>query len=258
MRLENAREQRILEQNSIKHIRFNRALWVQSRRHKMPEKNEWTKEELKRKYIDTMVAITIPVNIQIEGQQRILDLTETKKILKNAELIAVMKCGCRMRLKKCDSPVDVCIALDKMARDRINSGLARKASLEQAFAALERSNEAGLVHMVYVYKGNEKPNYICSCCSCCCHSMSALVRFAMPEAVGHIVASKYIAVNNPETCTNCGTCIERCQFKTRHLENGKLVFNGSKCFGCGVCVSTCPTKSIFLAVRNQKNLEYPL
>jgi ferredoxin len=221
---------------------------------KMLEKNDWTKEELKRKYIATMTAITIPVNMQIKGQQRIFDLTEAKKILKGAELIALGECGCRARLKKYDSPVDVCIALDKLAEDEIKRGLARKASLEQAFEALERSHEAGLVHMAYTYKGNEKPDYICSCCSCCCHSLSALVRFGMPEAVGHVVASRYIAVNNPETCIGCGTCVERCQFKARHLENSKLVFNETRCFGCGVCVSTCPTNSISMVTR-KPNME---
>jgi len=218
----------------------------------MPKKEEWTREELKRKYIDVMTAVTIPVNIQIRGQQRILDISETKKILKEAELIAVGLCDCRTRLKKCDSPVDVCIALDKLGEDKITRGFAAKVSLEQAFEALERSHKAGLVHMAYTYKGNEKPDYVCSCCSCCCHSMSALVRFRIPEALGHIVESNYIAVNNSETCTSCGTCVERCQFKARRLQKDELVFEEARCFGCGVCVSTCPTKSISLTKRNQR------
>ena len=216
----------------------------------MSQKEDWTREELKKEYIDVVTAVTIPVNIQIKGQQRILDITETKKILKDAELIAVGHCGCRIKLKKCDSPLDVCIVLDKLAEEQIERGLATKATLEQAFEALERSHKAGLVHMAYTYKGNEKTDYVCSCCSCCCHSMSALVRFRMPEALGHIIESNYIAVNNSETCTNCGTCIERCQFKARHLEKGELVFEETRCFGCGICVSTCPTNSISLAPRN--------
>lgn len=77
--------------------------------------------------------------------------------------------------------------------------------------------------------------------------MSALVRFGIPEAV---VASKYVAVNNQETCTSCGTCVERCQFKARHLENGILIYSKARCFGCGLCVDTCPNKSISLVERN--------
>ena len=217
----------------------------------MPEKKDWTKEELKKDYIDTMTAITIPVNILIEGQQRIFDITEAKEILNGARLIALGTCGCRTRVKKCDSPVDVCIALDKLAEDKIKRGLAKKTKIDQAFEALRRSHKAGLVHMAYSYKGNEKPDYLCSCCSCCCHSMSALVRFNMPEAIGHVLASKHIAVNDLETCVGCGTCAGRCQFKTRHLENNELIFDEKQCFGCGICVSTCPTKSISMRTRTK-------
>jgi Pyruvate/2-oxoacid:ferredoxin oxidoreductase delta subunit len=215
----------------------------------MSMQKDWTKEELENEYINVMTAITVPVNVQIEGQQRILDITETKRILRNAELIAIGQCGCRTRVKNCDGPVDVCIALDNLANDEINRGLATKTSLEQALQALERAHNAGLVHMAYTFKENEKPDYVCSCCSCCCHSLSALVRFSMPEALHHVLTSDYVAVTNSETCTDCGTCVDRCQFKARHLENGTLVFEEGKCFGCGVCVSTCPTKSISLTKR---------
>ncbi|MGD8544834.1 MAG: 4Fe-4S binding protein [Candidatus Bathyarchaeota archaeon] len=76
--------------------------------------------------------------------------------------------------------------------------------------------------------------------------MSALVRFGMPNAV---VESKYIAVNNYDTCINCGTCVERCQFKARHMKNDEIFFDSSRCFGCSLCASTCPTHSISLTER---------
>jgi len=213
----------------------------------MSDENDWKKEELEKEYVGTMTAVTIPVNMHIKGQQQILDFSEMKQILKEAKLISLGDCGCRKKLKKCDAPLDVCICLDNDAEDMIKKGQAKKASLEQALKALQRSHETGLVHIAYTFKGSEKPDVICSCCSCCCHSMSALVRFGIPEAV---VASKYVAVNDPETCIGCGKCVERCQFKARRLENGELVYNDARCFGCGVCVSTCPTQSISLANRN--------
>ena len=213
----------------------------------MSEKSDWTKEELEKEYVNTMTAVTIPVNMHIEGQQRILDLSEMRKILSEAEVISLGECGCREKLKKCDAPLDVCIGLDKEAEDLIKKGSAKRANLEEALESLERSHAAGLVHIAYTFEGNEKPDVVCSCCSCCCHSLSALIRFGIPEAV---IASTYVAVNNFETCINCGTCVERCQFKARRLENGKLVYNRARCFGCGVCVSTCPTKSISLMKRN--------
>lgn len=193
-----------------------------------------------------MTAVTVPVDIHVEGQQRVLDFNEVKQILKEAKSISVGKCGCRERVKKCDAPLDVCVGLDRKAEDVIKSGQAKRTSLEEALESLKRSHDAGLVHIAYTFKDHEKPEFVCSCCSCCCHSMSAMVRFGLSEAV---VASRYIAVQKNETCINCGACVNRCQFEARVLENEKLVFNKMRCFGCGVCISTCPTESISLTKR---------
>jgi len=210
------------------------------------EENDWTREQLQKDYVEQMTAVTVPVNISIHGQQTILDLSTIEKILRDAEIISVEDCGCRAKWHKCDAPLDVCISLDDEAREAIKRG-ARRISSAQALVVLQRSHRSGLVHMAYTLKGTEKPEVICSCCSCCCHSLSALIRFGMPNAV---VASELIAQQNYDTCNSCGTCVQRCQFKARQLDSGsKLVFNSDKCFGCGLCVSTCQTKSIELVRR---------
>lgn len=211
----------------------------------MTEKSDWTREELIEE-VNSHTAVTIPVNMRIEAEQRILDLSEMKHLLKEAKLIALGECYCRKKYQKCDGPIDVCLSVDKEAEDFIAKGLGKKVSLENALESLKCSHEAGLVHIAYTFKGKEKPEVICSCCSCCCHSMSALIRFGMPDAV---VESKYIAANNFETCIGCGTCVERCQFIARHMKNGEMLFDGSRCFGCGLCVSACPTQSISLIER---------
>ena len=208
--------------------------------------SDWTRDELITE-VSSHTAITIPVNMRIEAQQRILDLSEMKRLLKEAALIALGECECRKKYQKCDGPIDVCLNLDKEAEDFIAKGLAKKVSLDKALEALKRSHEAGLVHITYTFKGKEKPEVICSCCSCCCHSMSALVRFGMPNAV---VESKYIATNNSETCVNCGTCVERCQFGAREIIDNKLNFHKDKCFGCGLCIETCPRDAIGMIKRD--------
>jgi len=209
------------------------------------EGNDWSREELEDQ-VSSMKAVTIPINVQIKGEQRIFVLAEMEKILKEARLIALGECGCRKKLKKCDKPLDVCITLDKSAEDEIEKGVSKEVNLAEALKALKRSHEAGLVHIAYTIEGKEKPNLICSCCSCCCHSMSALIRFGMPNAVAR---SRYVAQDNPETCIDCGKCVERCQFKARHSQAGKKVFDRNRCFGCGLCQTTCPTKTISLRVR---------
>jgi len=212
----------------------------------MGEPNDWTREELMKDYVGEMTPVTVPVNISIHGQQTILDLSSVENILRTAEIITLEECGCRAKWHKCDAPLDVCLSLDNEAKDAMKRG-AKRISLAQALVTLKRSHEAGLVHLAFTFKDKEKPEVICSCCSCCCHSLSALVRFGIPN---HVVASEYIAQNNTETCENCGTCVQRCQFHARQLINNKLQFNQNKCFGCGLCTTTCPTKSITLIKRN--------
>jgi hypothetical protein len=78
---------------------------------------DWTKAELERKLAAIKLAVTIPVNLQLEGKQRILDLTEMQKILENAKLISLGECFCRKKLHRCSAPLDVCFGLDKRQRD---------------------------------------------------------------------------------------------------------------------------------------------
>lgn len=212
---------------------------------------DWTRGELEKALGSIKSAVTIPVNMRIKGGQRILELTEMERILREAELISIGECGCRKKVKRCDAPLDACFGLDKEAEEFIKKGLAKKVSLTVALEALKRSHEAGLVHVTYTFERKEKPEAICSCCSCCCHSLSALVRFGMPNVVA---TSKYVATLNPETCISCGKCVERCQFKARRLENGEMIFEKARCFGCGVCVSTCPTDSISLVAREKRKV----
>ena len=211
------------------------------------EEDDWTREQLQKEYAEQMTAVTIPVDIVIHGQQTVLDLSTVESILRDAEMITLEDCGCRTKFHQCNAPLDVCISIDEEAKEAVERG-ARRISPAQALVALQRSHRAGLVHLAFTFKGKDKPEVICSCCSCCCHSLSALIRFGMPDAV---VASEFIAEQNSDTCINCGTCVQRCQFRARHQDSdSQLVFDPAKCFGCGLCVSTCPTKSIKLVKRS--------
>jgi len=208
--------------------------------------HDWSREEL-QKYSDEMIAVTVPVNIRIEGKQKILDLKTAEILLKKARVISVGNCDCRERWKKCDSPLDVCLGLDGKAEDLIEQGHAKKISAKQALDVLKRTHKAGLVHLAFTTKGEEKTDYICSCCSCCCHALSAIVRFNMPYAVS---TPERVAIQDREKCTHCGTCVQRCQFHARRIADGKLVFDSGKCFGCGLCASTCPNGAIFFMKRS--------
>jgi ferredoxin len=211
----------------------------------MTTQNDWTRKELQG-YLKEMTVVTVPVNIHIEGKQKILDFLTAKKILKQAKTIAIGNCGCRTRIKKCNSPLDVCISLDKQAENQIKQNQAKQTTINQALNTLKHAHKAGLINLAFTTIGEQKPKYICSCCSCCCHALSALLRFNMPEAVA---ASEHIAVQNTEKCTNCGTCVQRCKFHARQINQEKLTFNKNKCYGCGLCITTCPNNAITFAKR---------
>jgi MinD superfamily P-loop ATPase len=51
----------------------------------------------------------------------------------------------------------------------------------------------------------------------------------------------HMALIDPDTCTECGECIERCQFDAI---NADFVVNRYDCEGCGVCVYFCPEQAI--------------
>ncbi|MDY6953765.1 MAG: ATP-binding protein [Thermodesulfobacteriota bacterium] len=50
-----------------------------------------------------------------------------------------------------------------------------------------------------------------------------------------------IAMIDPDKCTECGECLNRCQFNAISPE---FVVNKIDCEGCGVCVHFCPVEAI--------------
>ncbi|MGD2250357.1 MAG: 4Fe-4S binding protein [Candidatus Methanofastidiosia archaeon] len=206
--------------------------------------SEWEEQDL-QEYLHTYTAVTIPVHSTIDAKHQIIDMGNVKEILLNAKVISVQPCWCRETLKNCDNPLEVCLMFNETAENAIENWGATHISLDKALAILDMSHKAGLVHMAYYKKGKDC-EIICSCCSCCCHHLSALMRFGYHNAV---VKSDYIAHFDAELCNECGTCVERCQFEAWiHQKNG-VALDADSCFGCGLCVSTCPTGAVTLEKR---------
>ena len=210
--------------------------------------NFYSDEETKRIAGELERAVTIPVNVEIQAEHRVYDLSEVKEILENADQLGVQDCGCKTAFNNCDSPREVCISLDWMVDEMTESERQdfRELDVEGALEVVKKGHEAGLVPMAYVSKGKEKPFLICNCCPCCCHTLGSLVRSGVHT---EILTSKYIANTDKEKYTDSGTCVERCSFQARQMIDGKLAYDQSKCFGCGLCVSTCPTEAISLVPR---------
>ena len=210
--------------------------------------NDWSEDELKEIYEDITSAVTIPVDIAIKGGHMVLDLERVEELLREADLLTIQDCDCRSNRGNCNAPLDVCISLNEEAEMMLKNGRynPRRATLEEALNALRRSHEAGLVHMAYTLEGDDRPNVICSCCSCCCHTLSGLIRFRLAK---HVVTADKVAETDSDSCTDSGQYVERCQFGARRMVDGKLIYDPEQCFGCGLCITTCPSGAIKLVER---------
>jgi len=83
---------------------------------------------------------------------------------------------------------------------------------------------------------------ICSCCACCCFPIRAGVRLGLQQQWPH---SHHLAHRDPEACTLCGGCVDRCHFGAFFFqEDGEISFDPSLCWGCGLCASGCLSESI--------------
>jgi NAD-dependent dihydropyrimidine dehydrogenase PreA subunit len=208
--------------------------------------NDWPPEHLEHISQNYKAGKTIPVDVKIEGDHHVLNMENVKRILSSARKISVMDCGCRTIYGHCDAPLNVCLDLNEVAERHMAIGWAREITLDEALDVLERTHEAGLVHMAYGHGEFYEPgviNSVCSCCSCCCGIFSGVLRFGRYP---HLLTSHATSVTDASACSDCGVCVDRCQFGAREMVDGSFAFDQDLCFGCGLCVSTCPTYAIAL------------
>lgn len=209
---------------------------------RLAQYNEWVEE--RRIPFSSKV---IPVGESLATQQWVLPTEQVIEFLRNARSFALIPCECRSRYHRCDNPLDVCFVINDAADSCVAQGIGRHVSLEEARDALCRADERGLVHLT-VYNPQQYVYAVCSCCSCCCHDLQFLKRFGRGDLIAH---SEYVARTDPDECTHCGDCIERCVFEARAWEGGQMSYNLDACYGCGLCVAVCPTGATVMGRRDE-------
>ncbi len=165
----------------------------------------------------------------------ILPYDDIKAILKTKKSFHVIDCICRVQQdligeRKCDFPVHVCLSFTSFERPPSEGSV----SLQEALDIIDKTEEIGLVHSVSNIA--EGFFYVCNCCGCCCGILRGITDYGIENSVA---ASNYYAVDNPEKCRRCGTCIRRCQMKAISDYDGPSVVDRKKCIGCGLCVTGC-------------------
>ncbi len=185
--------------------------------------------------------LTIPVHLEIRAEGVVLNQPEMRNILRSAEHIAIGDCACRKDKGLCDSPLDVCLGLNDNALENVDRSGWRLIGPDEAMDVLARTYRTGLVHIAY-RRSDGEIHEVCSCCSCCCGFLTSLTGRRYKDA---LITSSFVASFDPEVCTGCGLCIERCPFGAFVKgADGHTTFEADQCFGCGVCVGTCPNEAI--------------
>ena len=188
----------------------------------------------------------IPIEKAIPDRNRILPYEEVSRLIHSSHYIAVFDCACRTSAGNCNAPINVCLLFGTVAKFLVDNGDAVELSHEEAMEVLDRTETAGLVHTSD--NAADKTTIICSCCSCCCHTLRGITELHNPNAVA---TSSYRAMVNPEICDACGICFdERCPVNAIDIEETAFV-RSDKCIGCCLCVTGCPSEAIQLIKRKE-------
>jgi ferredoxin len=193
---------------------------------------------------------TIPIGVSIPIQTDVMPYERGEEIVHSHTSFAVRNCICRQGYqitgRGCGKPLETCLSFDEGASHTVYTGRGRMISKEEALVILKLAEQAGLV----LQPANSKdPIFICACCGCCC---GVLRNLKLHEKPASLVANPFIAQHNPELCSGCGTCTERCQMEAITLANNTAELNPDRCIGCGLCVSTCPSGALRLVRKPEQ------
>lgn len=193
---------------------------------------------------------TIPIQKSITPKHHIGTYDEIRKIIATtAGPIVILECVCRNGAEKRGQPCkrtsrkETCMVFRDVAKNLIETGkMGRQISKEEALDIMQKNQEDGLVLQP---TNSQAPDAICSCCGCCCGLLK--MHKAIPNPVSHW-ATNFFAEVNPESCTGCGICEEKCQAGAMKLDEDKKVtaVDLTRCLGCGLCVGACPEDAIEL------------
>jgi Na+-translocating ferredoxin:NAD+ oxidoreductase subunit B len=197
----------------------------------------------------TPMARVLVIEEEIPRKDQVLPYEKVSAYIKESTSMALTNCFCRHEAellgRACGAPKDVCMVLGPFADFLVERGFAWRATPEEMLAALDRAEQAGLVHITDNIQ--DKINFICNCCGCCCGFLGTLTKLNMS---GTIAATRFAASVDGELCNGCEDCLEVCQVSAIAVDDGTACVDGARCIGCGLCVSRCPSSAIAVGERN--------
>jgi ferredoxin len=185
------------------------------------------------------------------GEEVVVPSQTVEEIINKFDDIAVGYCFCRQRRSLLGDPCRTaaptlnCFTFGKSARHTAAQGFAKKVTKQQALEIMQTAEKAGLIHKAF-HPGSRESSpetSICNCCKDCCDTLELWRNGTLPL----INSTFYLSVIDPQICTGCGICVERCPTDAISLtEAGWAQRDENACLGCGVCSRFCPEEAIAL------------
>jgi len=214
---------------------------------------------------------TVPARAAVKDEW-VLPYDDVRAILLGATSFRIEDCVCRVQqdqldARQCDSPLATCLWFSSGEPSAEKGTVSR----DEAFAMLDRAEEVGLVHTVS--NAAEGAGYVCNCCGCCCGLLRGITEWGIEHSVAQ---ANYFAVIDPAACTNCGTCVERCQVRAISPADAAApapavhpacsgavgasevpVIDLALCIGCGLCITGCPQEAVRLERKPPDQIVVP-
>lgn len=198
---------------------------------------------------------TIPIGLEVDHEIGIANYDNIKGLFENAEEpFAIINCICRQEREIMGEPchatsrLESCMGFGDMAQTYIDLGWGREITRQEALDTLKKNEEEGLIFR----PGNVKMiDFVCSCCTCCCGGLTGLSQLPNPA---DFVTTNYYAEIDPDLCTGCEKCIERCQMNAISTEDDVSKVIRNRCIGCGNCIYVCPSEAIKLNKKDKHHV----
>jgi ferredoxin len=183
----------------------------------------------------------------------ILPYEDVLAIIEKGKAFRVRGCICRVQqdligARRCDFGLENCLIIYTEDRPPSPEDISR----EQAVSILNEAEKAGLVHTTANVM--DEITYICNCCGCCCGILRGFTDWGIDEAIAR---SNYLAEIEPDKCTGCEICIERCQVGAISMGNGVAAVDLVRCIGCGLCATGCPADAAHLKRKPEADIVTP-
>ncbi len=191
---------------------------------------------------------------------QVLDYERASEVIESATHRGVGMCYCRHKAqhlnRACDAPMDICMTFNNTAASLIRHGFAREIDTAEGLDLLQQAQDENLVQ--FGENVQQRVNFICNCCGCCCEAMIAQRRFAVLNPVH---TTNYLPAVDQDLCNGCTKCVQVCPVEAmsmvsandpHHPKLRQAKLDDQVCLGCGVCVRNCSLEAIRLVPRSER------